>query len=201
MNDRDAEMEQPDRERGEPVRTLGRAPRRAVVAEQLPGQSVAAKQGDQVRLHGGALFVGTGGEPEQKAGVVVEHGQGMAAAPLKREVAGEVKLPQIVGGRGFEAGLRLAQLALCRIDQPVPVQDRRDGAGGRGDRSAQVEQTAAQLAPAPGRMLRPQRKHRRFHRGIGPVRRPVRQRCWSVTPALPCAAKRSSRLITGFGPT
>src|SRR3970040_1015095 len=69
------------------------APRRSVIDEQPQGQSVATKTVGEVRLHGVALFVGTGLQAQVVAGMIIEHGQGMTATGGNGGIALEVHLP------------------------------------------------------------------------------------------------------------
>ena len=102
---------------------------------------------------GGAL-IGTGGEAEGIARVVVKDGQGMAAPGTAGPARFEVHLPQGVGVWVLEAleGARLAG-ALGRVQPPMAPQDRGEGGDRRQRLNPLAGQQHPQLARAPGGML------------------------------------------------
>ena len=190
--DGDAQAAQPDGERGVGMRR-SLAPGTAIVDQQAVGQPVALEGCHQVGAHGRGALVGTGGQAEGVARVVVEDGEGMAAPGAAGPAGFEVHLPQSVGVRVLKAleGARLAG-PLRRIQGVVPPQDRGDG-GGRGQRlDALAGQQHPQLARAPGGVLGAQRQHRllqgrRRPRGT-PVRAPRSQSAGTAPAGWPPAA-------------
>ena len=170
MADGDPQAAQPDGERGVGMRRP-LAPGTAVVDQQAGGQSVALEDRDQVGAHGGSALIGAGGQAEGIARVVVEDGEGVAAASAAGPAGFEVHLPQGVGVQVLEPlpGARLAG-PLRGIQRVVPPQDRGDG-GGRGQRlNALAGQQHPQLARAPSGLLGAPGQHGLLH----PRRRPGR---------------------------
>ena len=98
----DAQAPQPDGERGV---GMGRviAPGTAVVDQQAVGQPVALEGRHQMGADRGGALIGTGGEAEGIARVVVKDGQGMAAPGTAGPARFEVHLPQGVGVWVLEA--------------------------------------------------------------------------------------------------
>src|SRR5215213_212911 len=186
----DAEPNQKDAQFGQPVRALRCAPGRAVVAQQLPRQAVAAEERGQDRLDRGGVLVGAGGKPEQEARVVVEHRQGVAAPRSQRDVAGEVDLPQPIRRVRLEAlpgaGDRLREIAAPSA--------RADG-GDRADCGqvvrAKVLQAALELARPPGRVGVPQRHDLLFHGRVGAMRAGV---------GAARTVDQRRRVVAGLGP-
>ena len=172
--DGDAQAAQPDGERGVGMRR-SLAPGTAIVDQEAVGQPVALEGCHQVGAHGRGALVGTGGQAEGVARVVVEDGAGMAAPGAAGPAGFEVHLPQSVGVRVLKAleGARLAG-PLRRIQGVVPPQDRgnRRGCGQRLDPLA--GQQHPQLAGAPGGVLRPQGPHRLLQGRDRPRRTAVR---------------------------
>ena len=110
MADPDAEPQQPDAKHGPAGFGAGsgwHAPGRTIVAEQAARQAVVAENRGQPGLDRLGLLVGTGLQPQGKAAVVIQQGQGMAPATPGGEMALEIHLPQIVGSRMFKALERL----------------------------------------------------------------------------------------------
>src|ERR1700752_471226 len=83
-----------------PQRVIGMlgpiAPGRAVVGDDLARQPEALEGFVQMTAHSLRSLVGAGRQAEREAGVIVEHGQRMAASGRYGEVALVVHLPQIV---------------------------------------------------------------------------------------------------------
>ena len=152
------------------------APGRAVVPEQLVGQSLAAKGPGQLRLHRALFLIRTGGQQHVVAGMIVEHAQRMAAARIEGEVPLEIHLPELVGAGPFETREGRGRRAGRRGDEAMPGQDAGERAGRRQAGVAEILETAAQLARAPGGMRAAQRHHRRLHganRAFGTALRPA----------------------------
>ena len=99
---------EPERKPGFAGGSVGAPPWRAVVHQHGLGQAAASKGLDELLLDGGGVSGAVGGERNQVAAVVVEHGErpdglGPAAGSL------EVHLPEFVGMAALEAagGLRV----------------------------------------------------------------------------------------------
>jgi hypothetical protein len=170
MPDGDAQPQQPGRQRGDPPLAT-RAPRGAMIGEDGLRQAVALKNRRQLGHDPGLLLVGTGGQAQREAGMVVEDGQGMDPSGFQGAMPHEVHLPQVVRGVMREAHEVAAWGSAG--EQPVPTQDGRDGARGR-RHHALTRQGMMQLATAPGRVALPQRQHLGLHRRAGAPGRVLR---------------------------
>ena len=107
--------------------------------------------------------------------MIIEQGERMATpAAAQRKVTLEVHLAKFIGGRTFEAHVRVVLPGLRRIDQAAPAQDRPDGRKRGQSLHAQILEPTPQLARTPGRMLRAQRRHSLFGRGLRAERRALR---------------------------
>jgi hypothetical protein len=169
------QAQQPDAEAG-PGLIGAVAPGRAVVHQHALGQPVAAKDPGQDSLNRHGAFVGAGRHSQGEARMVVEHGQRVAAPGGHREMPLVVHLPQLVGRGALEPPEGLVPGAFLGIDQPMAMQDRRDGAGARHPALAKLGQTPLQLAPAPAWMLQAQPDHLGLHRRRRAPGRAVRAR-------------------------
>src|SRR4029077_20752479 len=149
--DGDAQTDEPDTQRV--IGMLGPiALGRAVVGDDLARQPEALEGFVQMTAHSLRSLVGAGRQAEREAGVIVEHGQRMAASGRYGEVALVVHLPQIVGRGPLEALEGPALLALAPIQPAMPAQDLGDRRDGRHLGVSQGRQAEGDLASTPCRM-------------------------------------------------
>jgi len=180
-------FDQPDAERGErAARSI--APGRAVVGDHSVGQAIAPKGADQLLSDRLGPLVGAGRKHDCEARVVVEHGERMQAAGSHRHMAFEVHLPQLVRPRALEANEGGLAAAMSPQFDPMPLQDRCHRRGRRNRFVAEILQPPGDLAPAPRRIVRTNRKHRRLRHCIatqGRAQRSARQlvqSCQAIEP-------------------
>ena len=105
MADPDAMFDQPDGQGRERI-VGGRPPRRTIVHGDPPRQPIAPESGDKPGLDGRSQLIEASPYVDGKARMIVEDGQGIepfAQGIAQRDMALEVHLPQIVGGRVLEA--------------------------------------------------------------------------------------------------
>ena len=139
-----AEPDQPGHQRR--IRAVqGIAPRRAVIHGNALWQSVATEAGGQMRLHRMTLFVDARLQAQVKTGMIVEHGQRMAARRTDGEMALEVHLPQRVGLDMLEALPRPMLVRLGCVDAPMAPEDCLHGARSRQIAPALILQPSAQF--------------------------------------------------------
>lgn len=147
-----AQAYEPDREGRNAMPGARTAPGLAVIHIDPLGQAVVSERCFQHRLHLRAALSLACMQRHRVAGVVVQHGERMAALLAQRKVALEVHLPQCVGHRMFEAVITRALTRARRMQLPMPAQDVCDGARMRDIGVAQMLQTCGDLAPTPYRM-------------------------------------------------
>lgn len=134
VDDRHAEPQQPGFEATERS-AVRRSPGRAVVGEDGRRQANGPEAGDQDLLDAHAAFVRTGNQRQQKAGMVVNHRQGMnTAARRERRVADEIHLPQLVRRRPFKTLKGTGHTRSGTTQEVVSTEDAGDGTGGWGVR-------------------------------------------------------------------
>src|SRR6478735_7670057 len=102
MDEPDPELDEPDAQDRQPIVALHGAPRRTVVAADGGWQAIGLEAADQRRLNVLQRLAGTGPQQHIEAGMVIEHGQGMATTVGHGDMAFEVHLPQRVGVRVLE---------------------------------------------------------------------------------------------------
>ena len=150
-----AQAHEPNAKLGVSVGAASAAPRRAIVAENAPGQTALFEGATQMAFNGDALFIGARFNQQRVTRMIIHRGQRMTPAFLQSEMTFEIQLPKVVGRSVDEAFERPTLRAKGRVEQTVAAQDFRDGAGGRHARVAQVKQARANFKPAPGRMFAP----------------------------------------------
>ena len=154
VTDPDALAHQPQVEPG--VVAPIASPRRAIVHRHPHRQPIAPERRGQVPDDEITGLRTAGLQHQGIAGVIVEHGEGVATPAVHRHVPLEVHLPQVVGRRMFEALPGPGGLRGRRRDQAMPSQYRMHRADSR-HRMSQHLQPTRQLACAPCRMLGPER--------------------------------------------
>src|SRR5262249_2967979 len=118
----DAEPHQPRSESG--VRLIAPVPpRRTIVCENCERQSVMPEYRHQLHPNSGVSLVAAGPDRQRIAGMIVDHGQRMAAAAGYREVALEIHLPQLVGFGALEPLIRPGMLVAPLLEATVTPQD------------------------------------------------------------------------------
>ena len=145
-------------------RLMGHRPRRSVVRQQRPGKTVTLKHTAEALSDRLRLLIQASPQPQRIPRMVVRDRQCMAATPVRRfEVSLEIHLPQFVGCLPLESLPRATLGRLLLLNPTLPMQNRRDRAGGRDRSPPQGQETRPQLAASPRRMAIPQLQHLRFH--------------------------------------
>ena len=127
------QADEPDRHVAQAVSARARAaPWRAVVGVDLGRKAIAAEHLDQVRLDVCGVSPGLGLQQQVEARMVVQQRQRVAGAGQGGKAALEVDLPEAVRPVVLEALPRCRGLTGLRADQPMAMQDARDGAGRSG---------------------------------------------------------------------
>jgi len=157
MAEADSQTDQPQSQFSHLPGVAWRTPRRPVIEVHPNRQAVAAEGGFQMFAHGLRPRVAAGLQNEVVAGMVVEYGQRRAASLQGLEMSLEIRLPQDVGLFVLEA---LPGLVLrCPGDnQSVAMQDAADRTG-RHTAQPEIMQAPTDLAPTPGRVLKPHIDH------------------------------------------
>jgi hypothetical protein len=154
----DAQARPPRRELGESSDRRGRCERLPIVGTNRFGQTVAAKQLVEDRLHICERRLVKSNAREQEARRCIHHGERVANATVPhRELALEVHAPDVVRlatARERLGARRYALAETARLDQAVALEDVSDGAG-RGPLVVRpvALQELAQRHRAPPRML------------------------------------------------
>ena len=152
MTDSYPQPNQPDRKFSIAI-LLSCSPRLTIIAQDAVGQSVSAKQADQVGLNNLPGFSWTGKKSQGIPRMVVLNRQGMTSEiVLQGKVSLEVHLPQEIGHWSFEPlpGGMLGRFR--RINTSMPVQNCRNGAGTGQGLLSSIGQPPLDFASTPSRV-------------------------------------------------
>src|SRR5882762_6533723 len=98
-------------------------PGRAVVHCETPWQTITTKNANQSRARSFGSLIRTGHQPQRKAGMIVEHRQGITTTSTQSEITFEVHLPQVVGLGMYEADPRFMFKGFFIGQQMVAIQN------------------------------------------------------------------------------
>src|SRR5216684_3872244 len=176
VRDPHSQTQQPHRQCRPGTLARAAAPRRSVIHQHPPRQTVMTERTSQPLLHRRMLLVRAGLQHHRIPRMVVQHRQRMAPTPTPQlEVSFEIHLPQFVRLTSLEAydvpcSLRLRQLL-------PTTEDLRDRACRRNSLDPRVLQPTTQLATTPRRVSLSKRNHQLLdssaclrRRGLGTTR-------------------------------
>src|SRR5678815_2466428 len=124
MRNRDAETQQPNRQRRELMQEAA-APRRPIVHQHALGQSITPKDSRQLLLHSRSLLIATGLETKCVTRMIIQHRQRMTLLmSSKAKVSLKIHLPEPVRSLVFKSSIRTHSLFRRMRHQLMTQQDR-----------------------------------------------------------------------------
>src|ERR1700674_289130 len=195
-----AQAHKPYRKRRERAAT-GITPGSAIVHEHRIGQPVTSKHRDQAFARRPILLRAAGLHAQSVTGMVVDHGQRMAAPAPGGKIALEIHLPELVGLRALKTLIRTGMLGPPLLQLAVPAQNLGDRARRRNNLLAVALQHLGDLAPAPRVVARlPNAHNLGFHR-IGCAQRAAMRPTRAIDKPAPPFRRIALKPLVAFGAT
>lgn len=121
MNQPDTELHQLDIKGRE--RETGMTPWWSIIREDRPRETVSLETLKQMSPHRFPRFIGTGGQGQAKAGMVIQNGEWMYTALLHPLVSQKVHLPEIIRRMVLEAMASTGRPIWRWMDESMAMQD------------------------------------------------------------------------------